>query len=266
MRKNASCFAPQGTNLNFRKNCILSACNPIQWRPGSENDKIISNKRRTKKLRNVFFLFFFLFFLFFFQCYFCHFCFFSSNAQTFSPIFLHFFCFFKFFQLLNQFSTPPGKNIGFNTTLFPGGPPPQYWAGSNRVNFGVRMRTGALRLIWSNPSDFIQNCTKCSSDQRIQTEVAGQKTILKHRKKEKNMVFFNKSFFLASQRTYVDNLKIYHLSTCKPVQWWPGPESDKITAQKIKKMVAILCIFFFFLYLTPFFFLSLIDFVFFAYS
>ena len=41
--------------------------------------------------------------------------------------------------------------IGFNTTLFPGGPPPQYWAGSNRVNFGVRMRIGALRLIWSNP-------------------------------------------------------------------------------------------------------------------
>ena len=31
------------------------------------------------------------------------------------------------------------------------GPPPHYWAGSNRVNFGVRMRTGALRLIWSNP-------------------------------------------------------------------------------------------------------------------
>jgi hypothetical protein len=25
--------------------------------------------------------------------------------------------------------------------------------GSNRVNFGVRMRTGALRLIWSNPKD-----------------------------------------------------------------------------------------------------------------
>ena len=170
--------------------------------------------------------------------------------------FLRFFCislFFKCFQLLNQFSTPPDKNIGFNTTLFPGGPPPQYWAGSNRVNFGVRMRTGALRLIWSNPSDFIQNCTKCSSDQRIQTEVAGQKTILKHRKKEKNMVFFNKSFFLASQRTYVDNLKIYHLSTCKPVQWWPGPESDKITAQKIKKMVAILCIFFFF-FIWRFFF------------
>ena len=45
----------------------------------------------------------------------------------------------------------PKKKFGFNTTLFPGGPPPQYWAGSNRVNFGVRMRTGALRLIWSNP-------------------------------------------------------------------------------------------------------------------
>ena len=45
------------------------------------------------------------------------------------------------------------KRSGFNTTLFPGGPPPQYWAGSNRVNFGVRMRTGALRLIWSNPTE-----------------------------------------------------------------------------------------------------------------
>jgi hypothetical protein len=40
---------------------------------------------------------------------------------------------------------------GFNTTLFPGGPPPQYWEGSNRFNFGDRTRTGALRLIWSNP-------------------------------------------------------------------------------------------------------------------
>ena len=40
---------------------------------------------------------------------------------------------------------------GFNTTLFPGGLPPQYWASSNRVNFGDRTRTGALRLIWSNP-------------------------------------------------------------------------------------------------------------------
>ena len=39
----------------------------------------------------------------------------------------------------------------FNTTLFPGGLPPQYWASSNRVNFGDRTRTGALRLIWSNP-------------------------------------------------------------------------------------------------------------------
>ena len=48
------------------------------------------------------------------------------------------------------------KKNGFNTTLFPGGPPPQYWAGSNRVNFGVRMRTGALRLIWSNPNK--SNC------------------------------------------------------------------------------------------------------------
>ena len=35
--------------------------------------------------------------------------------------------------------------------LFPSHCGPQYWAGSNRVNFGVRMRTGALRLIWSNP-------------------------------------------------------------------------------------------------------------------
>ena len=40
---------------------------------------------------------------------------------------------------------------GYNTTLFPGGPPPQYWAGSNRVNFRDRTRTGALRLIWSYP-------------------------------------------------------------------------------------------------------------------
>ena len=44
------------------------------------------------------------------------------------------------------------QKIPKNGTLFPGGPPPQYWAGSNRVNFGVRMRTGALRLIWSNPT------------------------------------------------------------------------------------------------------------------
>ena len=43
------------------------------------------------------------------------------------------------------------KKIGYNTALFPGGPPPQYWAGSNCVNFGVRMRTGGLQLIWSYP-------------------------------------------------------------------------------------------------------------------
>jgi hypothetical protein len=53
-------------------------------------------------------------------------------------------------ELVPKIKTKKTK-IGFNTTLFPGGPPPQYWAGSNRVNFGVRMRTGALRLIWSNP-------------------------------------------------------------------------------------------------------------------
>ncbi len=61
-----------------------------------------------------------------------------------------------FFGLFSSFCKRKKKKekkskIGFNTTLFPGGPPPQYWAGSNRVNFGVRMRTGALRLIWSNP-------------------------------------------------------------------------------------------------------------------
>ena len=43
------------------------------------------------------------------------------------------------------------RKLGFNITVFPGGPPPQYLPDSNRVNFGVRMRTGALRLIWSNP-------------------------------------------------------------------------------------------------------------------
>ena len=152
--------------------------------------------------------FFFLFFLFFFQCYFCHFCFFSSNAQTFSPIFLHFFCFFKFFQLLNQFSTPPGKNIGFNTTLFPGGPPPQYWAGSNRVNFGVRMRTGALRLIWSNPSDFIQNCTKCSSDHSESLKESKRKSLVKKQssnteKKRKIWCFsINLFFWLLNEHTW----------------------------------------------------------------
>ena len=65
--------------------------------------------------------------------------------------FLKFEILLKFFsQMLEEFFSI-AKN-GFNTTLFPGGPPPQYWAGSNRVNFGVRMRTGALRLIWSNPT------------------------------------------------------------------------------------------------------------------
>ena len=33
----------------------------------------------------------------------------------------------------------------------PGWSPTPVLSGSNRVNFGVRMRTGALRLIWSNP-------------------------------------------------------------------------------------------------------------------
>ena len=43
------------------------------------------------------------------------------------------------------------KKKGYNTTLFPGGPPPQYWAGSTHVNFGVRMGSGALYVIWSYP-------------------------------------------------------------------------------------------------------------------
>ena len=62
---------------------------------------------------------------------------------------------------------------GFNTTLFPGGPPPQYWASSNRVNFGDRTRTGALRLIWSNPSSCnLHKSTACGDrtrDQRIKS-------------------------------------------------------------------------------------------------
>ena len=44
------------------------------------------------------------------------------------------------------------RKSGYNTTLFPGGPPPQYWAGSTSFNFGVRMGSGALNVIWSYPS------------------------------------------------------------------------------------------------------------------
>ena len=102
MRKNASCFAPQGTNLNFRKNCILSACNPIQWRPGSENDNIISNKKRTKKLRNVFFLFFFFVFFVFFPMLFLSLLFFFFKCAN---IFSDFFAFFLFFQVFPAFKS-----------------------------------------------------------------------------------------------------------------------------------------------------------------
>ena len=52
---------------------------------------------------------------------------------------------------VNKTKKKTKKKNGYNTALFPGGPPPQYWAGSNCVNFGVRMRTGGLQLIWSYP-------------------------------------------------------------------------------------------------------------------
>ena len=86
----------------------------------------------------------------------------GSNPFFFFAIVVDF-CFKKFCTqvfLLSQknklttFCFHKKKKNGFNTTLFPGGPPPQYWAGSNRVNFGVRMRTGGLRLIWSNPIEW----------------------------------------------------------------------------------------------------------------
>ncbi len=64
-----------------------------------------------------------------------------------------FFCLFIPKQrLLALWGTARGVKRWIQHHTVPGGPPPQYWAGSNRVNFGVRMRTGALRLIWSNPN------------------------------------------------------------------------------------------------------------------
>ena len=90
MRKNAFFFAPQGTNLNFRKNCILSACNPFNDDPVQKTIKL-SRTKDTKKRRNVFFFFFLIsFFVFFlFNVIFLTF-FLSSNAQRFPQVFLHF--------------------------------------------------------------------------------------------------------------------------------------------------------------------------------
>ena len=101
MRKNASFFAPQGTNLNFRKNCILSACNPFNDDPVQKTIKL-SRTKDTKKRRNVFFFFFLIsFFVFFlFNVIYLTF-FFSSNAQRFPQVFLH----FSVFQVFPAFKS-----------------------------------------------------------------------------------------------------------------------------------------------------------------
>ena len=105
MRKNASCFAPQGTNLNFRKNCILVLAIPFNDDPVQKTIKLSRTKEEQKNCAMFFSCFFFLFFLFFFQCYFS----FSSNAQTFSPVFLHFFCFFAVFPAFKSVFNSSGQ-------------------------------------------------------------------------------------------------------------------------------------------------------------
>lgn len=42
------------------------------------------------------------------------------------------------------------KKNAFNTTVFPGGPPPQYDPGPNWLDFADRTRCGIFQLVWSN--------------------------------------------------------------------------------------------------------------------
>ena len=66
--------------------------------------------------------------------------------------------------------TKKPKRDTFNTMDFPGGPPPQYYPGPTRFNFGDRTGSGGVRVVWSNVLERVSLGTGPTAAMRVEPQ------------------------------------------------------------------------------------------------